>query len=74
VRAGFGAARGRNLAVRSAVAQGLDRQEAFGGVLDLEGRVVDPKPGGERLFELAADPVAVLATLDEDVRREGGKA
>ena len=73
-RAGFGAARARNLAVRVAAPQGLDLEEAIRGVVDLQRRVVDPEPLVERELERAADPVAVLAAADEHVRREGREA
>src|SRR5260221_10757927 len=64
---------GLNLAVRRAVSQGGDRQQPVGGVLDLQRRVVDPKPVGEHLLELATDPVAILAAVDPNVRRQGGE-
>ena len=47
--------------VRRPSPQGLIREQAVGGVLDLERRVVDPEALVQQRLELAPDPVAVLA-------------
>jgi hypothetical protein len=58
-----------NLAVRAA-----DVEQSVRRVLDLQGRVVDPESLVQDGLQLAADPVAVLAPADQDVRRESGEA
>src|SRR5439155_17320618 len=65
---------GLNLAVRPAVSQGGDLEQAIRGVLDLERRVVDPEPVVEHVLQLATDPVAVPAAFDQHVRRQRGEA
>src|SRR5690349_3433519 len=64
-----GAARDQNLAVRAA-----DVEQPVGGVLDLQGRVVDAEPLVQDGFQLAPDPVAILAPADEHVGRKGREA
>src|SRR4051812_30030393 len=68
-RAVVGAARGQNLAVPTD-----DVEQPVGRVVDLQGRVLDPELLVQDVLELAADAVAVLASADEHVRGEGGKA
>src|SRR4029079_671661 len=58
------------LAVRAVGSQGRDPEQAIRRVLDLEGRVVEPEPLVEELFELAADAMAVLVARHEHVRRQ----
>src|SRR5712691_523702 len=50
----------------------LDRHRA--AVLDLESRVVDAEALVEQLLELAADRMAIVAGVDEHVRRERREA
>src|SRR3954454_7516912 len=64
----------RRLAARPAGAQARDAEEPIGGVVDLEGRVVQAETFVQERLELPADPVAVLAALHEDVRGERGEA
>src|SRR4051794_17400453 len=59
------------------LARALDLQQpprVLGLVLDLQGGVVDAEALVEHMLELVADPVAVVARGDEDVRGEGGEA
>src|SRR5690242_6899818 len=69
VRTVGSAARGPNLAVLAD-----DVEQPLGRVLDLQRRVVDLEPLVEQGFQLLADAMAVLATADQDVGREGGEA
>src|SRR3954468_5127405 len=68
-RAVVGAARGQNLAVPAD-----NVEQPVGRVVDLQGGVLDPESLVQDVLELAADAVAVLASADEHVRGEGGKA
>src|SRR5581483_4053533 len=53
---------------------GGDRQQPLAArVVDLERRVGDAEPLAEEPLELAPDAVAVVARMDEHVRREGGE-
>src|SRR5581483_7841181 len=61
---------GKTLAVPAAGPQAPDREQPLGGVLHLEGRVLEAEAGVQQLLELAPHAVAVLVALDEHVSRE----